>query len=315
VLHQSFFARSTFPGGKQSVLSGSTCGCAGQALTRLAIALCVLAACDEPELASDLKAAGPPEVELVAVVSESAAAEVATFCGDGKRNANYCPEEGAVAPVADAVPLAVTLRVAFDELLDPSIEVIDDQGIGSIAAAEPLAVVCDGRAVAYEGYYDPSGSHLTFPAGPALVVTVQEGVKSGAGCQVSVSEAVVDKDGRAVPDDQRGPYAFALADLRVVNSSPADGAEGVDPNVSIAVSFNNLIDEATLAGRITLTDSVGAVPFSAAVSAANPSQIEIVPASALAAGTSYTVSVLAAVADPYGGTLAADSTFGFSTAP
>jgi hypothetical protein len=274
-----------------------------------------LVACGAPQLASDLAPEGPPEVTLVAVVSQSAGAEVATFCGAGKRNANYCPDQGAVDPVRDAIPLGTVVRIAFDELLDPDIEVIDADGNGSIAAADPVAISCDGQEVTYSGFYDPSGSHLTFPAGPALVITSTSVISSGGSCQVRLTDAVIDKDGQLVPVDQRGPYEFSTAALTLVGTQPADGSEGVDAAATITARFNNVVDEASLATRVAFSTDTSAVPITATVDPNSPSTVVISPvAGPLASGTTFTVTLAAGVADPLGESLAANWSFSFTTA-
>jgi hypothetical protein len=245
-------------------------------------------------------------VTQVSVSSESGG-EVATYCGSPKRSEFYCPDEGPVPMVEDGTPLGVYVRVVFDELLDPSIEVLDETaGTGSIVAANPITINCGGAALSYEGFYDPAGSHLTDPPGPALVVEPTARIASGSSCTVSVNAVVTDKSGNQVPGDQAGPHAFALAPLNVLGSEPADGAEGVGGE-EIVVIFNNAIDEGSLAGRVHLTQDGNDVPFAAGVLVLEDdpdaeANVLIVPSNPLPPSGTFTVTLDAGIADVAGGT-------------
>lgn len=271
--------------------------------------------CGRPDFNTDLETEGPPEVTLVAVASEAAGVELATFCYDGPlRNIIYCEDGVAPDMVADAPPIGFTVRIAFDELLDPSIETlydedgnpttnIDDAVTGSIVDADPVSVECGDGDLAYTGYYDPSGNAYTDPPGPALVVSPTDPVASGAACTVTVNGGVEDKDGNAVPSAQVGPYEFAVAALSVAGSDPEDGADGIDPAVTAIVQFNNHIDPASLTGKVTMADDGGTdVPVTLGVVADDDTQVQIMPDAALAENTTYTITVAADIADVKGGT-------------
>jgi hypothetical protein len=186
----------------------------------------------------------------------------------------------------------------------------------------PVTLTCGDAAVAYDGFYDPSGNHLSYPPGPALVVSALDFVATGTMCEISINGNVTDTDGEAVPDQQRGPYAFGIAPLAVYETDPADMSEGVDPAATISVVFNAPIDLATAAGKITLSDGAADVPVTLAyftddTGAESDWIVEATPSAALDAGTTYTVSVVGGIADVAGGPLALDApiTFGFTTAP
>ncbi len=280
------------------------------------------AACSRPDFPTDLNPEGPPEVMLVAVTSESAG-EIATFCNDTvdplKVNAAYCIEGeagGGASPVMDAQPLGTEIRIAFDELLDPSIETLttDADGVttGSIVGADPVTVQCDDTDVAYEGFYQPSGSHLTFPAGPALVIQPTDVVRTGAPCTVSIAGTVQDKDGESVPGAQQGPYDWGIAALGALGTEPGDASEGVDPATIIAVTFNNVLDDQTITA--TVNDGTADVEVTAALAADDPTTVTLTPtAGTLAEMTTFTVTISAGLADPLGGALAEDVTFSFIT--
>lgn len=297
-----------------------------------------IAACGRPDFNTDLNTEGAPSVVIVAVASESLG-EVATFCKSGlagdKTNANYCPEEDAdqVGPIGDAVPIGFYVRIAFDELLDPSIETIDtDNGVGELVAAAGT-VECGGNAVAVSGFYDPSGSHLTFPAGPAIVFesmglesTDTGTVATSSDCEVTIGDVVKDKDGNSVDSGERGPYDFSIAPLSAAGTEPQTVVEGdplpvVPVDIAILVQFNNFIDAATLAGEVTLHDDTldADVPIDVVVNAEDATQVAIsATAGVLDTSTDYTVTISGTisggtVADVEGGLLDADVTFSFTT--
>lgn len=273
------------------------------ASTLLATALYLTSgACSDPELASDLQPEGPPHVVEVNVYSEGAAfgitdssglqlGEAATFCREGsefKVNTTYCPEARndigepirgmrEVAPITDVVPFSQQfggatfwhVRLIFDELLDPSVETLEDDGaggtFGSLADTQPVTLTCGGVDVAYDGFYDPSGNWLSFPPGPALVIQALDFVATSTpDCEVSLkSGAVTDKDGEEVPSGELGPYTFGIAPMTLYATDPTDSGdpemptEGVDPEGVITLSFAAPYDLATVASHITLEDEAG----------------------------------------------------------
>jgi hypothetical protein len=302
----------------------------------------LVAACSDPELASELDSEGPPDVVEVNVASESApgdpngnAIEAATYCRPGeefKVNTLYCPlrrnsEDKPIpgarelaGPVLDATPMGWHVRFIFTELLDPSIEeLVETDGVisGSIAASQPFVLSCGGNELVYEGWLDPTGNHLSYPPGPSLVVHATEFVATGSACEVSLAEGVVtDKDGEAVPSDQRGPYDFSIAPLAVGESSPEDGTEGVAVDAAIEVSFNAPIGLNSTNDLIVVsagdTPVAGMLDFKRDAKTGEVSNEEIIvftPDADLAAGTEYTITVADGVADAAGGLLAQDAPF------
>jgi hypothetical protein len=200
--------------------------------------------------------------------------ESATYCrkGDDKRPSlvglpdnstkQVCPIDGSEVKngVIDAYPQGWFVRVMFDELLDPSIEdlteILDDNGqptgtySGSIAASHPVSLKCTGVSgamvdVPYDGYYSPAGNNVTWPLGPSLVIkpNLPATVPTTAMCQVSLNDNIYDKNDHVqVPTDQRGPYTFQIARIKVASISPADGdmVDGIDAGMDIV--FNTLLD-------------------------------------------------------------------------
>jgi hypothetical protein len=286
--------------------------------------------------------------------------EGATFCREGedyKVNQVYCPLErdetlkpipGARAtdPIADVEPFAQALgmedftsqgmwpnwhvRFIFDELLDPSVEkTIDVDGVtyGTLSETQPFTITCNDADVAYDGFYDPSGNHLSYPPGPAVVAQVTDFIATGSSCEASIkSGAIKDKDGEAVPDNQLGPYQFAIAPLAVYSTAPADMEEGVDPTGNVTIELNAPIDLATVAAAVTLQDDGGAdVAFTVQNALVDPSDpaagtvpniIELVPNGPLDASTGYVLTIDSGIADIAGGELTLDAPMmvGFTTA-
>ena len=309
-------------------------------------ALAVGAACSDPDLPSELNEEGPPEVVEVNVRTESAvvgdgdptglqAGESATFCRDGDEyrvNLVYCPEARdanntprpgirAIAEVADANPNDWYVRIIFDELLDPSVEdlITDADGTttGHINRTQPVVLRCGGVELAYDGYYEPSGNHLSYPPGPGLVVDPNEFIATGTqDCEVTIVE-LTDKDGETVESGQVGPYSFGIAPLRVSTTDPADESTGIGLDAEVQVVFNAPIDLETVGDFITLADADG---NEVEVEEANyllddegqvsdTTVVVLTPTAPLAPDTAYTVTVADGIADIAGGALVQEEPF------
>lgn len=300
--------------------------------------LTVGAACGAPELASELNEEGPPEILQINVRTESAvlgggdptglqAGESATFCRDGDQyqvNQVYCPEARdandtprpgvrEISPVTDAAPGDWYIRIVFDELLDPDVEelVTDESGntSGHIDDTRPVVLRCGGVELAYDGYYDPSGNHLSYPPGPGLVVDPDEFVATGMDCEITIVD-LTDKDGETVEGSQAGPYGFGVAPLRVYSTAPAGGSTGVALDTVVQVSFGAPIDLASAADTIVLTDGDGNVVDTAAPEhpmadgeVTDTSVVVLAPTAPLAPDTVYVVTVNDGVRDIAGGAL------------
>jgi hypothetical protein len=231
-----------------------------QGLLAIGSSALALAACGTPDLNTDLRPDGDPEVLTVMVQTDQLSAfggvpeERATFCktGDDKvptvvglpdfSIAQVCPDDHSmgVDEVADADPLAWLARVEFDELLDPSIETLvnmdggpcgptDDGCVGHISAANPFTLTCAGAPVAYDGYYVPNGNNVSWPVGPNLTLIPSDYtvIPTGSECSLMINDNVVDKDGNSVPADQRGPYKFKVQVLQIAGCpDPGTDASG-----------------------------------------------------------------------------------------
>lgn len=166
-------------------------------------------ACSSPDLATDLRPAGPPDVLAVLTQNPLDLIESAVKCKyvGGKRDPKgpafvgdpltggsmVCPEDEADFEGAQLEPRPLYtlntagqiidtqvwgLRVMFDELLDPdkveTLECDDLTGIcaGTLEETSPIKLTCGAMntEVAYTGYYVPNGNNTTFPLGPSLYV-------------------------------------------------------------------------------------------------------------------------------------------------
>jgi hypothetical protein len=173
-----------------------------------AVSGALLLGCSAPDLPTDLRKDGPPNVTAVTVASDlrtpvdpsppalSRLLEDATYCriGDVKRPGHVglpdistvqeCPENLAMPAdkqdAAEAAPPAWYVRVVFDMLLDPNVEdlvdVLDSKkqptGIkaGTLVNTQPVTLKCNGVDIKYDGYYVPNGNSISWPLGPALFV-------------------------------------------------------------------------------------------------------------------------------------------------
>ncbi len=270
-------------------------------------------ACDDPTLRSDLDTEGPPEVTIVTVTSEAAGGAAPTFCStdaNAKVSRVVCPEDDngsrAVTAVTDVTPANMQVRIVFSELLDPNIEVLEDRdgmnGVeGHIDTTLPVTVNC-GADLTYDGYYDVTGSHLTSPSGPALVVDVP-GLQAatGSACTVMVNSVVTDKDKNAVAGP--GPYDFTLAPLHFNSFSIKDATTGVSVSDPIGILFNAPIDPASaVAGAVKL--ATAADPDIAVTIAGTANAFTVIPATgAWLPETTYTLTFMASadVKDATGG--------------
>lgn len=225
----------------------------------------LLVGCTAPDLPTDLRTSGPPNVTTVTVMSDLETeidpspvgigryVEEATYCrlNDKKRpgkvglsdirTIQVCPEDltkpAPNAGEAEAVPPAWFVRVVFDELLDPTIEELgeDPSGgpFGTIENTHPVALQCNGTDIPYGGYYVPNGNRQSWPLGPALYIQPNKpmSVPTGATCTVTLADKIHNKDGESVPADQRD-YQFKIAPMALRFSDP-DPGDVVDPGASV----------------------------------------------------------------------------------
>ena len=306
-------------------------------------------ACDDGVRPSELNTEGPPRV--LAVTVSTVQGDLPTFCGaqEGDYGAEKLPvaclaalealEEGQALPtVANAAPFGWQLRLVFNELLDADAVETISAGRGTLVETRPVVVECrqdetqELQPVDYDGYYDPSGNHLTNPPGPALIVHLPANSNTGnprldafvatsSECRIEVEPGVEAKNGEAVSAAARGPFSFGIAPLAVVGTEPPDEAEGVGLDQQVRVKFNAPIDIATVSGadgdRITLVPEGGepvAVTFSLPEDDLDtpqreddPTTVELARDVELAPDTIYTIAVRSDIADIKGGKLTVEA--------
>lgn len=309
-----------------------------QSFALAAVAATALAGCGDEELQSELDTAGPPRVTTVTVPSQSAGGAVPTYCGDpdedkisvicfdASGNYVFSGEE-----VADVPPLGWSVRLVFNELLDadraeelvvardpnnPDEPARDQYGNpimrGTLASSQPVRLTCGGEEIAYDGFYEPSGNHLSSPPGPSLVIEPLDYAATESQCEIEVQQGetnpgfgVFDKRGNPIDADGRGPFGFRIAALAVSGASPTGGSEGVALDIEPRVVFNAPIDLATLeadgAPRILLRTAADGAEIEATLAVDGDSAV-LTPASALAPMTEHELVVLDGVADIAGGT-------------
>ena len=243
-----------------------------QALLATSVALLGFGvSCSDPDLPTDLRTSGPPEVLAVLIMNDPGDTfEQATFCktqgpedgaqgaGDPKRPSQVDDPEGqgttqlcpndltmGVPEVTNAFPPEWYVRIMFSELLTDSVEdlvpILNPDGTpsgnfsGTLKNTQPVALACNSAAVPYDGYYQPSGNAFTWPVGPSLFIQPDDSttVPTNAACTVTINPGIcLNKAGNDVPKDQLGPYTFAVAPIAMLAVTPAAGESATDPTTA-----------------------------------------------------------------------------------
>ncbi len=305
----------------------------GGLLTAAGLVL-VAGACETPDLSTNLRPDGDPEVLSVLVMNDAEyyLRESATYCADDVKapgtvglpdfttkkvceNGQAFDDENGYGPAVPvdmatgAVPDGWYARIMFDELLDTDVETLvetsPDSGVfeGHINTTRPVTLLCDGAEIDYDGYYVPNGNNVTWPLGPSLVVfpTDYTTIATGATCSVELKASIVDKAGNAVPEAQRGPFAFQLGDLAIIAIAP-DPDSTVAADTAVVVEFNQAVADGSLtpAEVEILADGVA---VTATISTDGPDFL-ITPVGGFDPLAEYEIQVLAdsQIADLGGGT-------------
>jgi len=217
----------------------------------------LLVACEAPDQPTDLRKDGPPLITSVTVMSDLSAArivETATFCrlNDDKRpglvglpnftTEQVCPDELSEPAdqdgTAEGAPPLWFVRVVFDMLLDPTIEdlvPIDPSNPasplrGTLRNTQPVTLRCNGADVPYDGYYLPNGNRVSWPLGPDLFIQPNSAISvpTGATCEVTVKDMVVNKDGEGIPSSEKKSFTFKIAPMLLRSTNPAATAAGLN---------------------------------------------------------------------------------------
>lgn len=270
------------------------------------------------------------ESELAGGDPDKYGPEEPTFCStnaDDKLNPRYC-NGSSVDPVDDAVALPIGgafalpsggqwhMRIVLNELVDPDLvedllecddtnrngicedgepTPVDDfdqpRLFGSLAGTQPLTLTCGGQAISYDGWWDPSGSHLTEPPGPALFVFTLDYAATSSDCEVTLnSDRLIDKEDIRMADN--GPFDFSIAPMIIGGSDPANEATGTDPTASPRIFLNGLPEQDTLAANVTFTNADGgADPSFTATAVDNTIVLALADGTMLLENTDYTITV------------------------
>jgi hypothetical protein len=229
----------------------------------------------DPEIRTDLRTEGPPQILAAMGQSLVTALEFPFFCryvngAKDEKAPGYvidyqlgsqvvCPDAAGDFQSTDLDPRGYGLRIMFDELLDAdAVETLicEDNGVcaGSMATTQPVSVTCGtaNSAVDYDGYYTPNGNNTTYPLGPSIVVVPGSvDFATGTECTVTMGANIRDKSGVTV-EAAEASLDFKIADLEILDTDPAD-AEDVgdravlDPDGAVGFAFNAYIDDASIA--------------------------------------------------------------------
>jgi hypothetical protein len=228
----------------------------------------------DPDIRTDLRNEGPPDVLVGMGESLVTAEQLPFFCRyvNGVRDdktpgfvidailgsQTVCPDEQGDFAATDVDPRGYGIRIMFDELLDgDAVETLDcdEEGIcvGSMATTQPVTFTCGATntAVDYDGYYIPNGNNTTFPLGPALAIyPASVDFATGSNCTISMTDAVHDRSGNKV-DAAQADVDFTIAALALLGTSPSDAEDVADREVldgtaattEVDFAFNAYIDE------------------------------------------------------------------------
>ncbi|CAD7703729.1 unnamed protein product [Ostreobium quekettii] len=192
-----------------------------------------------------------------------------------------------------AIPPDSTFQISFSQPMDRE----------STEAALTLLQLADERLVAIDAFTWAEDSRT-------LTVTPTAPLDFGAEYQVTVDEA-------AQPASRQGNLrelyseTFQVVPLpAVANTVPLDGATEIPPDVSVVIRFNTALSETTVLPNISVTPTLtNTQVYSYFRSWENAAEVSWVKE----ADTTYTITVGADIADPYGNTLGDPYIFSFAT--
>lgn len=192
-----------------------------------------------------------------------------------------------------------------------------------------VRLICDGTDMPLElsrSFYQPSGNQL-IPAeagvdglGPAIVLSLVRGLRTGSQCSIEFDPSVVDKDQNSVCAPAAGAscapgvtdgITFSVEELRVLGTAPANGNTNVNylDTQPIHISFNTQVNPRS--GTVTIT--ADGEPVAVEVVSVLPAAIvDVRVVDGYRPNTEYTVT-LTGIDDTFGGTLLQPYTFTFAT--
>jgi hypothetical protein len=209
-----------------------------------------------------------------------------------------------------------------------------------------VSIDCGGTNIPIDrtqSFYQPSGNQL-IPAGPiginglgpALIIVPANGLRTGARCGISFGPDVKDKDGLRVCAPAGGAITgdcepgdtsrigFGVEPLALAGNDPPRNATNValtapgQTYAQIITQFNAALDVATVTSDTFVVRAGGDVVagLTPMLSADDPTIVQIRIAGGYDPETMYEVTVVsgaAGIADIFGGTMAQDATFSFTT--
>ena len=176
--------------------------------------------------------------------------------------------------------------------------------------------------------YSPAKSFtLTGPGGTSVVGTVSctgngaiftpaNPLPSNSVYIATITTAATDLQGVSLASNYSWTFrtGTAAAAPSVVSTSPANGATGVPTNRSVAASFSEAMNPATISGTsFTLTAPGGVIVPGAVVYAVSGSAAIFTPTAALAANTLFTATITTGAQDLAGISLASNFVWTFTT--
>ncbi len=260
------------------------------------IASLLLASCGQPEPPAPGPGPEPQTIPLQVTPTARPAAPAATA------TPTVAPTP-TVEPL-DLPPVAVSTapQRGQEQPLDAPVVIAFDQAMDEASTAAAFAI-------------EPATEGLISFDGNALVWTPKEPLARGESYRVSVSQQArsATDEPLAAPVDLR---FNAVGFLEVTSSQPADGNEEVNVDSPITVIFNRPVVPLTGVGQQAgLPDPLSIEPATPGTGQwLNTSIYSFKPASALAGGAAYKVTVPAGLTDVSGGLLAEDVVINFQTA-
>lgn len=217
---------------------------------------------------------------------------------------NTPPAVAAVSPQNTATGVAITsaVTVTFSEPMNASTINSTTFNLRNTVTSALVAGVVTYNAAANSATFTPGGP-----------------LANGTNYTVTVTTGATDAGGNALASQFTSSFTTALvADVTrptVVATTPPNGATGVATNTAVTVAFSEPMDPTSITTttvRLTVTTGgalvTGTVTYSAGTNTAT-----FTPASPLAHGTSYTLTVTTGAKDVAGNTLLTNFTSSFTT--
>ncbi|MEA2535834.1 MAG: hypothetical protein QOF11_68 [Chloroflexota bacterium] len=223
--------------------------------------------------------------------------------------------ETLVALVAVAVLGLVLYNATMVDRRPPTVRITLSATAGDEHVAQTLAAIdlefsepVDPASVERRFQIEPHvGGTFTWDRDTEAIFTPARKLPSDTEFSVSVASGFSDRAGNQAPDPA-GPFSFRTIGPPVVTAlSPPAGASGIATNAAAELTFDRLMDTASVETAIAIQP---AVPFTLTWSGP---RLSIAFGSPLAFGTTYSITVGSAAADTDGSHLATPFSASFTT--